>query len=1410
MKYMKTKRIVLCALIGLLTATALTFGSCVGHHGGEENTTTEATEMTEAPTGKTDPDETTASDDAESVRVTFVDTAGVHYEGDFKSGKQIEKGKTLSFSLRISPFYEGTPTVYADDSVLEADGEGKYTLTVNADTEIRTEGITRKASSMEGDGTSEDSAFQVTSAVDLLYIAEQVNAGNTVYSGAYYALQNDIDFQGESMDVIGNGNSDDAVFCGVFNGNGYTVKNYVMETDDVQYVGLFGVLQSNVAGSDGGTVYKLNLRDFRVTASVSGMGCFCGSLVGYGMGGNLFQCNAENGVIEMHADYNAFSYVGGLIGLQQALDFNSFAYYSQISYCVTDVEVNCNSGSVIAAGGIVGYMIDSEEGVPAFMNNCYATGPVRGAMRAGGVVGHMASGTSIIDCYATGDVSAQAFATDATNSEAYCYAYAGGVVGYADPDCVISESFSASKLQAKAKLGQAYEVTGGVLAHAEEPGAYDFGSSVATVYNCCYAAGGTDGDIRLTAKEYLKDNLHWNPIDWVFEEGAYPVINTEESAYTFTVLFDFGGDLLNEEAQFGEYRTLFYWYAEGELPSRLVGDEEAGDLRAAYGYFFDAAYTQPIPDSFVPTHDMTIYAAVADTTSIVGTYHLLVTGTDAPLTLTFYANGTFAYTDAGQTTLANYRYDGTRLFLEDVRLARYGGDASWGKYQLFTFCAEPGDGILTIWGGVYEDEDTNETVIYYTEEAPLIAVSAKKTVTGKYFDGQGVYTFYADGTGNYLCQNSQEDLTYTRNGSDLQVTVGKKTYKGTVSEDGALTLDAKVLAQTDAFVGSWTVDSKAHKVYTFDGFGNWSYLYYGFRQSSLSVSRIVYEKKAGTYTVDADGVLTMSGDFTATARFSDNALCIEREEGSLTCHRDGSCFGTWVYADYGLTLTLGGVGVDGQGSARVEYVHENGTVEFYDLLYALDDTDSSYICLYYNGEVFGYLTYIPARETLRAMMYVGTMNSLMNNVHLERIDEYSGDWIGSDDLLPLLSFDGNGSYKGSLQINGETVSYSLDEATLTGSFVYQGVVYLLSFDEVSNRMTLTVGTTDTVYQRKDLFGDLILANGTDGTLYTFDGRGALAGAGSMTVLATDGSTQTYTYRMSGEDLILWQGDTVIGGISTDADKREYVLTLAGTSCSLRVQSKFTGTWAMSGSLTDMTVGLMDIDGKMPGVVNNTDVTFTLESDGTLSFFYKETQYYAIFVGEENLILSQHKDWYLYTDQIMCAREDELFGTWKNELDAAYRFDGMSGSTLTSGAAQSGILANGDIANSTSFAYSYQDGRYILWTVDETTGETQIYRLVFCDKEEKNAYINGDRAFVIEKGDRLYKMEALDQETGKTYSFDGFGKVTVSDGNVYTYKVTSIDYENGIANAEMTADGVVYTVTIDYNTEQATMILTEKA
>lgn len=154
-----------------------------------------------------------------------------------------------------------------------------------------------------------------------------------------YMLANDIDMSGfYNFEPIGN--ETDGAFTGTFDGNGYSIKNLVLDYETYKYVGLFGYLD--------GSVSNVHLDN----ADVVG-GRYVGGIAGYADGkGSVTGCSVS-GQVDVKPTYFT-SYLGGIVGRSEC----------DISDCVNEAVIDVNNGGsvTIYVAGIVGYSLGNITG----------------------------------------------------------------------------------------------------------------------------------------------------------------------------------------------------------------------------------------------------------------------------------------------------------------------------------------------------------------------------------------------------------------------------------------------------------------------------------------------------------------------------------------------------------------------------------------------------------------------------------------------------------------------------------------------------------------------------------------------------------------------------------------------------------------------------------------------------------------------------------------------------------------------------------------------------------------------------------------------------------------------------------------------------------------------------------------
>jgi hypothetical protein len=250
--------------------------------------------------------------------------------------------------------------------------------------------------SFSGGSGTDDDPYLLSTAEDLNRISR-----NPRLMSSHFKLINDIDLTDIDFFVIANRAFP---FTGVFDGNGHTISNFTCDSNDTNYVGLFGYVDEHNA-----QIKNLGLIDTNVDV---GTGSYVGSLVGRLDNGTINNCYIEGGSI------SGVSLVGGLVGYNESGTINN---------CYSTAIVSGNS----SVGGLVGFNWDGS------ITNSYATGSVSGNSEVGGLVGYnvyWAFEGTITNCYSTASVTGGSFVgglvgENSGGTIANCYVEGGSVSG---------------------------------------------------------------------------------------------------------------------------------------------------------------------------------------------------------------------------------------------------------------------------------------------------------------------------------------------------------------------------------------------------------------------------------------------------------------------------------------------------------------------------------------------------------------------------------------------------------------------------------------------------------------------------------------------------------------------------------------------------------------------------------------------------------------------------------------------------------------------------------------------------------------------------------------------------------------------------------------------------------------------
>lgn len=1343
-------------------------------------------------------------------------------------------GSTLSFKLDVGAFYTGEPTVLANGANLSVKDD-VYSFTVTGNTTITVEGIREDVSSMIGTG-AQDNAFVVSRPIDLLYIAEKVNAGDEAYTSAYYILGNDIDCKGETIDVIGDMNNERAFFSGCFScyNDGstierYTISNFNINTNDSNYVGLFGCVQADLTKTSSGLFYGIRLDNFTINAGTNGMqsdtkSIYAGGLIGYGLGVQAYLCDATNGKINVFADNNYFSFAGGLIGCLQGSYLQNYnqIFTAEIAYANVDVDVTCTQGSCLYAGGIVAYAFTDSLIAPAYIHNAYATGNVNGAMRSGGIAGGLGQYCSVSNCYSTGDVSAKTSQNEElVTSDEYLYAVASGIVGFAENDTVVNDCFSAGQTYASSFQGANYVKTSHAVAYGYEAGNVSVNSQAYQVYNCVGSV------TKENASSIAKNTMLWREHDWVFTSNAFPTIlydaydgsvatvitvnyvcPTADGDKTVKVFNETKTEITYEDS----YAPLVDAFNNGYLPLYLTDDN--GYL--SYGYFFDEACTKPVPYSYLTTHDVDLYVGFANPTPILNTY--VLDTQNGKVEVTLKADGFAYYTDGNLAQVCRYQYDGEIILFENVSFAKFYTGAvdttiSFLEDPLFdlnryNYCycyAEVNNDTLRIYDGVY-----------FTKVDPLFAYLQNSYTTideSAYLeidDDIVLYTFRLDGTGTrqVLDTPKAKAFTYTKAGD--VITFNDNT-----------TLSYATLKHYDAFKGTWSKTTSVGKTYIFDGMGSYTYQYGAVKtQGEYTIVGDTLHIGATTISINSDGYLLVNGE---------------------TFYRGENFMGKWKDARNGVTLALKGLNKDGFGNASL--IYDNGYS--YTLIYEPSET-AGYVCLYlvesqtmseavtYNKYPFGYCSYNASAHSLSAVLFDPfNVENSYSSFTLTLIDEYEGNWISEDELLGLLTFNGAGNYynnfsqSGWITIGEDEVVYTLNNLTLQGQFTYKNNDYTILLNEENQTVTVTCGQTTVILQRQDCFSgltfvDFDLSTFTEKAEFIFDGKGNLPNGGSFVY-----NDKTYTYKtmIENESFDIFDGANKVGTIVQKEDY--YLMTLNSETKKLYLKNDYMGNWAISGAFDLFKIGPTTLKGDIIASFEDLAVKMSYIDPTTLTFSCELNNmpltYYVFMLKNESnavigLALSQYAS-VIYGDYTFCTPVNTMYGEWKQtDTDFTMSFDGVTFDEDNRYCFATAYISYAGY--STPYYYIYNDdNEVIMWSQTLLQSYTQYFVLKPCSAEETGAYVHADgRAFKRVAIDSLYKTVAKDKDNA-SYVFDGGnvngnkGTVTVTNPDdsviTYTYVITAYN-NNNTATLILTAENdKKYTAILDYsNPDAQTITLTE--
>ncbi len=1314
----------------------------------------------------------------------------------------VESGTEVSFSVDVSVYYEQDGyEVMSNTEIIEPNQNGVYTVEITGDTVIQVHGLIEDEDFVyrqDGKGTK-NNPYKISRPIDLYAMSVYINSefwSASTFSTAYYELTCDLDMKGEQIYVIGDQSTSSAFFGGVFNGNGHTISNFCIKDtiinqstfleQFVPYVALFGYASGTDTSAP--VIENLHLDNFTITANAGKFDSTVavGSIVGVGVGAVINACSATNGTITVDADDNYFGYAGGLVGVLQSVFSDNVRYYATVQSSFTDVDISVESGYVYGAGGIVGYLMSHEEKTNAFVLNSYSTGDVIGGLNSGGIVGMADGDTAIINTYTTGDVIAQSLLPDSDSiGEEYKYANAGGIVGRLNYNSIVANSVTSGEIYAFADAGEEFtnaNYTVGLINKNGEP----YTEVRSGIEQECYYTI----DLVPTESSFYKDTLKWGEEDWILVDGEIPTINYETTEKNFTITLDFGTKTVDGSDEKvisvnSKYLNMSYWYITyADQTYETIALPEfvtASDGTRSYGYFFDSQLTEQVPYSYVPTHDIKLYVGFANYNEVAGKYYLQFNDFNNETYVELSSDGVLTLVDGARTLKSTYVYDGEKIYMYGTGLARYSaltGENDVENYYYNFVATVNENGLMAI-----------ESNVFFPESSMLYAKKyADNFNYGKYYDGNNVtYVFHKDGKG--LFDGEQITFDVVENQVIIYRALDNLDYIGTIGADGNLTqitlVNSTAVTAYDKFAGVWEKNATSHKKFTFDGNGNYSYEYYGY-----GTDKNVLSEKSGTYQNFGDYIVLDNG-YVVTMQ-ADKTLLVTGSDVNEVYYAENSFAGTWTFFNMQETveLVLNGINADGEGKGTLIY---NGANEYEVTYKPVTQYGQTYLTIYEGDYLYASLSYSPTKNTLEGQVrsaYTGTFKPALFVLY----DYFKGPWVSEIEGLELIEFNGFGAYdikgtanylavKGKFSVNGKSAGYyELDLATMTATFTYNQVEYVMTYNEFTKTITITTDDGSNKLDTYDKWYGLTLYDNE--TTYDFDGRGDIATGGVFTITSSTGEKTYYTYKNEDGQACVYDNEVCVYRLYTSGENY-FLSDLANENTqNVYVKNDFTGTWLVSTKSNTIVIGEMGATNTLTGTYLGTNVTYAYDGE-KLTFNYQDATYQVIAMSG-TLEIKKVGAIISYV-AIPEEYKDNVMGTYSvvdGSSNEKIVFDGLGSAEYGIGTAQL-YNANNEVIK--VYNYYVRDGKIVVQYnmsetylfVETTAGDGEFYKLEGTTKYYKLA-----------KTDRLYLVKAYD-DNGVEFLFDGIGNVTCDNGDVYSYTIAEINTTNGTITLVLVSDGTTY-------------------
>lgn len=260
---------------------------------------------------------------------------------------------------------------------------------------------------------------------------------------------------------------DSTPFSGIFDGDGNTIRDFVIDRDNTDDIGLFGVVRSG--DFFGARIENLSIRNAKITGQ-DNVGALSGRIEGFGSGGTFRQAVVQDIHLESIelvardvagtlAGRSSLSMISGITGVQtDPADEN-----------LTDVMSSVEARKT--TGGLLGYLLDGSLLESFAVVQLSANSEIdAGLSESGGLVGRMDGAAFVRESYTYANVDARAGGGDI-----------GGLVGRMSSVSTIRDTFTLGEVQGpEHDISSSTTGTGGLVGRIDSENAMVFRSYAAS------------------------------------------------------------------------------------------------------------------------------------------------------------------------------------------------------------------------------------------------------------------------------------------------------------------------------------------------------------------------------------------------------------------------------------------------------------------------------------------------------------------------------------------------------------------------------------------------------------------------------------------------------------------------------------------------------------------------------------------------------------------------------------------------------------------------------------------------------------------------------------------------------------------------------------------------------------------